>query len=107
MTEQASIRDAVLRLQELYYKYNQVTSELLALKSRLSEINEAKRVLEKNIDRRIYREIGRLIIEVSREEALRYLDEEEEVTRIRIEKLEGERKKLLDEIRRLEKIIGR
>ncbi len=107
MTQPASIHDAVLRLQELYYKYNRVTSELLALKTRLSEINEAKRVLEKNIDRRIYREIGRLIIEVSREEALRYLDEEEELVRVRIEKLEGERKKLLDEIKRLEKIIGR
>ncbi len=103
----ANIRDVVVRLQELYYKYNKLTSELLALKSRLSEMSEAKRILEKNIERRIYRELGGLIVEVTKEEALHYLSEEEELIRIRIEKLEAEQKKLLEEIRRLEKIIGK
>ncbi len=107
MAQQTSIREAVLRLQELYYKYNQLVNELLILRSKLSEIREAKRILSNRVDRRIYREIGRLVIEVSREEALKYLEDEEEVTMIRIEKLEGERKKLLEEIRRLEKIIGK
>ncbi len=107
MNQQTSIREAVIRLQELYYKYNQIASELMALRSKLSEIAEAKRILEKGVERRIYREIGRLVIEVSREEALEHLNEEEEVARIKLEKLEAEKKKLLEEIRRLEKLIGR
>ncbi len=103
----ANIRDVVVRLQELYYKYNKLTSELLALKSKLSEMSEAKRILEKNIERRIYRELGGLIVEVTREEALQYLNEEEELTRIRIEKLEVEQKKLLEKIRELERKLTR
>ncbi len=103
----ANIRDVVVRLQELYYKYNKLTSELLALKSKLSEMSEAKRILEKNIERKIYRELGGLVIEVTKEEALQYLSEEEELTRIRIEKLEVEQKKLLEEIRELERKLTR
>ncbi len=102
-----NIRDVVVRLQELYYKYNRLASELLALKSKLSEMSEAKRILEKNIERRIYRELGGLIVEVTRDEALQYLSEEEELTRIRIEKLEAEQKKLLEEIRELERKLTR
>ncbi len=103
----ANIRDVVVRLQELYYKYNKLTSELLALKSKLSEMSEAKRILEKNIERKIYRELGGLVIEVTKEEALQYLSEEEELTRIRIEKIEVEQKKLLEEIRELERKLTR
>ena len=106
MNAETGVREATIRLQELYYKYNRVVSELTVLRSRLSEIAEAKKVLEKRIERKIYREIGGLIIEVSREEALEYLNEEEEVVRVRLKKLEAEQRKLLEEIRRLEKIIG-
>ncbi len=100
-----SAREAVLKLQQLYMEYNKVTRELVTLKSKLSEINEAKRYLEKNLARRIYREIASLVIEVTREEAEKYLSDEEDLVKLRIEKLEEERRRILEEIRRYEKIL--
>ncbi len=101
-----STREAVLKLQQLYMEYDRVTRELVALKSKLSEISEAKRYLEKNITRRIYREIASLVIEVTREEAEKYLGDEEDLVKLRIEKLEEERRRITEEIRRYEKILG-
>ncbi len=102
-----STTEAVVKLQKLYTQYNQVVSQLLALQTRLHELKEARRYLEKGIARKIYREIARLVIEVTKDEAEKYIEEEEELVKLRIKKLEEEKNKLLREIRGYEKILGK
>lgn len=100
-----AVRDAA-ELQKLRYVYATLERELIALKSRLAEVSEAKRVLSKGVARKCFRFLGGLLIEVSEEEARKYLEEEEETLKIRIEAAERRRKEILEKIRELERSLG-
>jgi len=100
-----SFTEAVAKLQKLYMRYDQVVSQLLTLQARLRELREAKKYLEKGVGRRVYREVAELVIEVTEEEARKYVEEEEELVRLRIRKLEEEKNKLLQDIRNYERIL--
>ena len=97
---------AAAELQRLRYVYAAVERELIALKSRLAEVSEAKRVLGKGVARKCFRFLGGLLIEVGEEEARKYLEEEEETLKLRIESAEKRRKEILEKIRELERSLG-
>lgn len=96
---------AAAELQRLKYVYATLEKELIALKSRLAEVSEARRVLSKAVARRCFRFLGGLLIEVSEEEARKYLEEEEEALRLRINTLEEKREEVLGKIRELERSL--
>ena len=100
-----SFTEAVAKLQKLHMRYDQVVSQLLTLQARLRELREARKYLEKGVARRVYREVAELVIEVTEDEARKYLEEEEELVRLRIRKLEEEKNKLLQDIRNYERIL--
>jgi len=102
-TAQASVAEVAAELQKLRYVHTTLERELVTLKSRLAEVSEARRVLSAGIARRCFRFLGGLLIEVSKEEAMKYLEEEEEALKIRIDTLEKERTKTLEKIRELER----
>lgn len=104
-TAQVSVAEVAAELQRLKYVHTTLERELIALKSRLAEVSEARRVLSAGIARRCFRFLGGLLIEVSKEEAMKYLEEEEETLRIRINTLEKERTKTLRKIRELERSL--
>jgi len=104
-TRADAVRDAA-ELQRLKYVYVTLERELIALKSRLAEVSEAKRVLSKGVARKCFRFLGGLLIEVSEEEARKYLEEEEEALKLRIDATEKRRKEVLEKIRELERSLG-
>ncbi len=96
----------VARLQELIREYSLVRQEITAVRARLAELREARRVLEKASPKTVFRSIGGLLIEVPPEEARRYVEDEIEVLELRLRKLEEQEKKLLEAITELEKKLG-
>jgi len=100
------VADALAELQKVRYLYLVTEKELRVLKVKLAEVGEARRVLSKGVHRRIYRALGNLLIEVSEEEARKYLEEEEEVLKLRVNALEKRRRELLSKIAELEKGLG-
>jgi len=102
---QAGTARAAAELQRLKYVYAVVERELIALRSKLAEVSEAKRVLGKGVARRYYRLLSNLLIEVSEEEVRKYLEEEEEILKHRINAAEKRRRELLERIRELERSL--
>ncbi|BEP16707.1 hypothetical protein PYJP_00590 [Pyrofollis japonicus] len=96
----------VAGLLELLQQLNSVRREIVLLRSRIHELREAKKILENREPRQVFREIGGLVIEVSLEDAMRYIDDELELLELRLKKLEEEEKKLSQQIRELEKALS-
>lgn len=102
MTSSVSVEKLVEALRSL----EALRSEMVALRSRLAEVREARRILEEKKPGTIFREIGGLVIEVTLDDALSYLRDEEELLETRLAGLEAEEKRLREEIARLEKELG-
>lgn len=96
----------VARLQELLREYSAVRTELNAVRARIAELREAKRILEEKKPRTVFREVGGLLVEASLEEALRYVSDELEVLELRQKKLEEQERRLLEAIKQLEEKLG-
>jgi chaperonin cofactor prefoldin len=74
------------------------------LRTRLAELEEAKRLLESSMSRRVYRMFGdRIMVELSLDEARRYIEDEMESIGLQLKRLEEEREKLVKELRELER----
>ena len=97
---------SVEKLVEALRSLEALRREIIALRSRLAEIREARKILEEKKPGTIFREIGGLVIEVTLDDALSYLRDEEELLETRLTRLEAEEKKLREEIARLEKELG-
>jgi len=96
----------VEKLVEALRSLEALRREIVALRSRLAEIREARKILEKKKPSTVFREIGRLVIEVTLDDAMSYLRDEEELLETRLARLEAEEKRLREEIARLEKELG-
>jgi len=96
----------IARLQQLIHEYQLIRNELAALRARIAELRSAKRILEEKRPRTVFRSIGPMLIEVTLEDALRYLEDELEIAELRLKKLEEQEKKLTEAIRELEKKLG-
>jgi chaperonin cofactor prefoldin len=94
------------RLQQLLYEYNTVRNEIVALRARMAELRNAKRILEEKKPKTVFRSIGPLMIETGLEDAKRYIEDELEITELRLKKLEEQEKRLLEAIRELERKLG-
>ncbi len=97
---------AVAELQELLRKRSLIERELRLLKLRLAELREARRVLESGKPRKVFREVGGLLVEVSVEEALKYVRDKEEVLEVRVASLERELKEVSAKVSGLESRLG-
>ncbi len=94
------------KIYELRMTLSRLEETISRLRSRLYELEEAKRLLEEKgaSAHRVYRMFGdRIMIEVSVEEARRFLEDEIEALRIQIERLEREYKEKLRELQELER----
>jgi len=94
------------KLQQLVYEYNAVRSEIVALRSRIAELQSAKRILEEKKPRTVFRSIGPMMVEVGLEEALRFIEDELEVSELRLRRLEEQERKLVEAIKELERKLG-
>ena len=97
---------AVAELQELLRKRSLIERELRLLRLRLAELREARKVLESGRPRKVFRGVGGLLIEVSVEEALKYVKDEEEVLEVRVSSLERELKEVSAKVAELESRLG-
>ena len=97
----------IYRVYELRASIDRLNSVITRLRSRLVELEEAKRVLEEGKPRRVYRIFGeRVMVELSLEEARRFVEEEVEALKLQLKRLEEERERLSKELRELEKKLG-
>ncbi len=97
----------LLRLQELMANIDRLDALITRMRSRLVELEEARRLLSETKPRRVYRIFGnRVMVELSMDEARRFVEEDIEATRIQLKKLEEERERLIRELRELEKKLG-
>jgi chaperonin cofactor prefoldin len=103
---EAEPRALVARLEQLLREYGLVRSELSAVRARIAELREARRLLEERRPRTVFREVGGLMVEVGLEEALRYIGEELEVLELRLKRLEEQEKSLARTIREIEEKLG-
>ncbi len=96
----------ITKLQQLLYEYQAVRNEIVALRSRIAELRNAKRILEEKKPRTVFRSIGPMLVEIGLEEALRYIEDELEIAELRLKKLEEQERKLAATIKELEKKLG-
>jgi len=94
------------KLQQLIHEYNVVRSEIVALRSRIAELRSAKSVLEEKRPRTVFRIIGPVMVETGLEEALSFIEDELEVSELRLRRLEEQEKKLAKTIEELERRLG-
>lgn len=80
-------------------EYSGLRRELAVLLSEKTELEEAKRLIEKSTPRRIYRFLGPLAVEITMDEAKQYLDERLEILELRIKKIEELMKALREELK--------
>ncbi len=80
-------------------EYSGLRRELTLLLSEKTELEEARKLIEKSSPRRIYRFLGPLAVEITREEAEKYINERLELIEIRIKKIEERMKTLREELK--------
>lgn len=93
------------RLYELRLLLSRLEETISTLRTRLYELEEAKRILESSRGvRKIFRIFGnRIMIEIGAENAKRFLEDEIEAIRLQLDKLEKEYKEKLKELQELER----
>ncbi len=77
-----------------YYELQQLKKQLIELNNEKQELLIAEDLLKKNKNRKIYRTIGDMLIEVTLEEAIKYIKERIEVIELLIKKISNEIKNL-------------
>ena len=90
----------ILRQLELRRKLDEVRKLRLSLEKTLNEISMARKLLSEvnGTDRRVYRKVGPLIVQVSAQEALEYLDDMEVGIKAQLSSVKEEERKLSSEI---------
>lgn len=88
-------REVLVKLAE----YNGLRKQLLLLLNEKAELDEAEKILGTAKPRRIYRHVGPLIIEVDKEEALKYIEDRREIVELEIEKIKKEISKIYKEVK--------
>ena len=93
------------KLYELRLTLSRLEEAISRLRTRLYELEEAKRFLESSREaRKVFRVFGdKVMIEIGFEDAKRFLSDELEATRLQLERLEKEYKEKLRELQELEK----
>ncbi len=77
-----------------YYELQQLKKQLIELNNEKQELLIAEDLLKKNKNRKIYRTIGNMLIEVTLDEAIKYIRERIEVIELLIKKISNEIKKI-------------
>ncbi len=77
-----------------YYELQQLKKQLIELDNEKQELLIAEDLLKKNKNRKIYRMIGNMLIEVTLDEAIKYIRERIEVIELLIKKISNEIKNL-------------
>ncbi len=90
----------ILEQLELRRRLDEVRGLRISLEKTLNEISMAKKLLsdENKSNRKVYRKVGPLIVQVSVQEALEYLEDVEVGIRAQLSSLREEERKLLTEI---------
>ncbi len=73
-----------------YYELQQLKKQLIELDNEKQELLIAEDLLKKNKNRKIYRMIGNMLIEVTLDEAIKYIRERIEVIELLIKKISNE-----------------
>ncbi len=77
-----------------YYEVRHLKKQLIELNNEKQELLIAEDLLKKNKNRKIYRMIGNMFIEVTLDEAIKYIRERIEVIELLIKKISNEIKNL-------------
>ncbi|RLI84004.1 prefoldin subunit beta [Archaeoglobales archaeon] len=99
------LQNMVAQLQQLQQQLQIVVNQRLQLDSTLKETEMALEELQKKEDTIVYKAVGGILVQTSKDEMVKELEEKTETLKIRIKTLERQEEKLKERLMELQKKV--